>query len=121
MLQVLVALKKATGLSGVYVATDMSDYGSTAIIAYRKSRNLDENVFKDIHDYIIRESQGVAYRPSSDELDRGIIALVDITLISQARYLISAGTGTFQAWVAAKFLENHHNDERLWSKITVCT
>ena len=99
----------------------MGDYGSSWLIGYRKRKHLDENVFKDIHDYIIQESQGVAYSPRSNELDRGTIALVDMTLISQAQYLISAGTGTFQAWVAAKFLANRRNDERLWSKITVCT
>ncbi len=99
----------------------MGDYGSGWLVGYRNRNHLDKNVFNDIQDHIVKKSQGVAYSPPSDELDRGVIALVDMTLISRAQYLISAGTGTFQAWVAAKFLQNHRNDKQLWSKITVCT
>ena len=99
----------------------MGDYGSRWLIRYRKKQNLGENVFKDIHDYIVKKSKGVAYSPSTDELDRGVIALVDITLISRAQYLITAGKGTFPEWIAARFLANHRNDKHAWSKITICT
>jgi hypothetical protein len=98
----------------------MGDYGSSWLVQYRSKQKLDENVFKDIHDFIIKMSKGAAYSPPPDTLDRGTIALVDMTLLSRAQYLISAGTGTFQQWIGARFLENHRNDKRSWSKITVC-
>ena len=120
VLEVVIALKSTTGLSHVYVATDMGDYGSAWLVRYRSLEHLDENVFKDIHDHIIEKSKGAAYTPPSDTFDRGSIALVDMTLISRAQYLISAGTGTFQQWIGARFLQNHRNDKQSWSKITVC-
>ncbi|XP_028402728.1 uncharacterized protein LOC114525545 [Dendronephthya gigantea] len=120
LLEVLVALKKTHGLSKVLVATDMGDFGSGSLVRYRMTKHLNENVFKDIHDRILKESKGVTYSPSSDKLDRGVIALVDITLLSQARHLVSAGDGTFHEWLAARFLNEHRNDREIWSKTTVC-
>lgn len=110
-----------TALSHVYVATDMSDFGSEGFVKSRKLTHFGD-VFKNIHDYIIAKSQGVTYSPAPHVVDRGVIALVDMNLVAHAQYLISAGRGTFQKWIGAKFLDNHrHDDKRLWSKITVCT
>ena len=100
----------------------MGDYGSSSLVHYRKVKNLGENALKNIHDYIIAKSQGVAYSPPPHVVDRGVISLVDMNLVAHAQYLISAGKGTFQKLMAAKFLEIHrHDDKRLWSKIIVCT
>ena len=100
----------------------MSDYGSGSFGRYEKDKNLGENVFKNIHDYIITKSQGVVYSPPSHVVDRGVISLVDMNLIARAQYLITAGGGTFQEWIIARFLDIHrHDDKRSWSTITVCT
>ena len=98
----------------------MGKFGSGWLVRYRKEKKLNENVFNDLIDYIISESKGISFIPSSDSLDRGVIALTEMNLVGRARYLIIAGTGTFQKWISAKFLDNqrYHHDE--WSKITVC-
>ncbi|XP_028408760.1 uncharacterized protein LOC114531324 [Dendronephthya gigantea] len=120
VLQALFALKRITGLSRVYVATDMGEYGSSWLVRFRSKNHYHENFFKDIHDDVVKQSQGVTYRPPSNVVDRGIIAMVDLTLLSRARHLISAGPGTFRETVAAKFLENRRSDKQTLSQITVC-
>ena len=100
----------------------MSDYGSGSFGRYEKEKNLEENVFKNIHDHIIAKSQGVVYNPPSHVVDRGVISLVDMHLIARAQYLITAGRGTFQEWIIARFLDIHrHDSNRSWSTITVCS
>ena len=113
-------MKISSGLSRVYVATDMGNYGSGSLARYRSKENLDKNFFKDIHDHIVGMSKGTAYNPPPGTLDRGTIALVDMTLASRAQYVLSVGTGTFQQWIGARFLQNHREDKRRWLKITVC-
>ena len=99
----------------------MSDYGSGWLVRYRNKNNLKENVFKNIHEYIITKSQGVVYSPPSHVIDRGVISLVDMNLVARAQYLITAGGWTFQEWIVARFLDIHrHDDKRSWSTITVC-
>ena len=106
IIQALVALKNITGLSRVFVATDMGDYGSHWLARFRSKNHYHENFFKGIHDDVVKKSRGVTYRPLSHVVDRGIIALVDLTLLSRAQHLINAGPGTFRKTVAAKFLVN---------------
>ena len=110
--QVLMVVKSTYGLSQVFIATDMGNFGAA------KRR---EKVFDLLNNHILKESKGVSYSPSSDKLDRGVVALVDMTLISGARHLITAGGGTFQEWVTVRFLGEHRNDRGMWSKTTICT
>lgn len=117
------ALKTMSGISQVYVASDMSRYGSAVINRYAKQK---DNPFPDIYNSLIFRVGGVAYNynaTSSFITDRGAIALVDLTLATQAQYLVTAGNekmSSFVRWVAGKFLANHREDKELWSKISVC-
>ena len=96
----------------------MSDYGSGWLAHYGKVKKQSEH-FKSIHNNIIAKSQGVSYNPPH-AVDRGVVAMVDINMVARAQYYISAGGGTFQEWITAKFLEFHRHDKQLGSKITVC-
>ncbi|XP_046864265.1 uncharacterized protein LOC124458258 [Xenia sp. Carnegie-2017] len=86
VLQVLSAVKEHIKLSQEFVATDMGKFGSGWLVRYRKEKKLNENVFNDLIDYIIRESKGISFIPSSDSLDRGVIALTNMNLVSRARH-----------------------------------
>ena len=99
----------------------MGDYVSGWLVRYRKKNNLKENVFKNIHEYIIAKSQGVVYSPPSHVVDRGVISLVDMNVVARAQYLVTAGGWTFQEWITARLLDIHrYNDKRSRSTITVC-
>ena len=98
----------------------MGKYGSSWLVGYRIKKKLDENFFNDLNEYIVAQSQAITFIPSSDSVDRGVIALADKKLLANSQYLITAGNGTFQEWVEAAFLEHHRYDKEAWSIITVC-
>lgn len=124
--EVIDVLKERSGLSRVYLASDMSKYGSDTLQKYVSDAKLDRNPFPGMFTSLMSRVGGVVYNynPSTSEIsDRGAIALVDLTLLSQAQYLITAGResgSSFVRWVTGTFLANHREDKELWSKISVC-
>jgi hypothetical protein len=124
--EVIDALKTISGISRVYVASDMSKYGSKALVQYVGKAKLDHNPFPEIFTSLVSRTGGVVYNynaTTSEITDRGAIALVDLTILSQAQYLVTAGQesmSSFLRWVIRKFLANHREDKKLWSKISVC-
>ncbi|XP_028418670.1 uncharacterized protein LOC114544156 [Dendronephthya gigantea] len=119
------ALKAMSGISHVFVASDMSKYGS-AVLSNYANKAKEKNPFPDIYKSLISRVGGTVYNynaTSSFVTERDSIALVDLTLLTQAQYLVTAGDETmssFVRWVAGKFLANHREDKELWSKISVC-
>ncbi len=126
IVQVIDALKTTSGISHVYVASDMSQYGSGSLLAYVAKAKLDHNPFPEIFTSLVSRVGGVVYNynaSTSEITDRAAIALVDWSLMTQAQYLITAGResmSSFLRWVIGTFLANHRDDKELWSKISVC-
>ena len=125
LVDVVNELKALVGISHVYVASDMSKHGSGSLLSY-VNRNLDHNPFPEIFSSLISRVGGVVYNynaSTSEITDRSAIAIVDVTLLTQAQYLITAGKesmSSFLRWVIGTFLANHRDDKDLWSKISVC-
>ena len=126
IVEVIQALKTASGLSHVFVASDMSKHGSASLLKYVKVAKLDHNPFPEIFESFVSRIGGVMYNyntSTSGITDRGAIALVDLTTLTHAQYLITAGRekmSSFLRWVIGTFLANHRHDKELWSKISVC-
>ena len=126
IVQVIDALKTTSGISHVYVASDMSQYGSGALVGYVADAKLDHNPFPEMLTSLVSRVGGVVYNynaSTSEITDRDAIALVDWSLMTQAQYLITAGrqsASSFLRWVIGTFLSNHRDDKELWSKISVC-
>lgn len=120
--EVIQTVKESSHISQVLVATDMSNFGSGAWTGLLRGVTHEDNTLKDLNDSVVSNIGGVVYKPKEDLIDRGVVALVEMTLISQAQHFIAIGTGSFQEWVEAKFLEYHRDDARTsWSLIKLCS
>lgn len=127
VVDVVAALKTITGINLVYLASDMSKYGSGSLLRnYLGSSKNKTNPFPEIFRSLKSRVGGVVYdyNPLNTEIvDRGAIALVDWSLLSHAQYLVTAGDeemSSFVRLVIGSFLTNHQDDKELWSKISVC-
>lgn len=124
LVNVIKNTKKYFGISKVFVATDMSDFGSGSWAGGLKTKNLDTHALKIVHSNLITRIGAVVYKPSADwqTPDRGAVSLVELSIIAHAQHLLTIGTGSFQEWAVAKFLEFHRDDDpKLWSLTRFCS
>ena len=120
--EVVSMLKQLSDITQVLIASDMSDFGSGSWGGSLKGEVYNDNTLKDLHSFLISSTGGIEYKPTTNDRDRGVVALVEMDLIARAQHLITIGTGSFQEWIKAKFLEQHRNDDRpSWSLITMCS
>jgi hypothetical protein len=114
-------LKAVSGITQVLIASDMSKFGSGS---WKRSLKEPEEhqTLRKLHSFLITSTGGIEYKPTADDVDRGVVALVEMTLLARATHLITVGKGSFQEWVKAKFLEQHREDDQpQWSLITMCS
>ena len=115
--ELLKLLKAMSGIAHVLVAADTSSFGSYAWEGQEIHRTL-----KNLHSTLISSVGGSEYQPTAGYLDRGVVALVEMSLLARATHLVTVGKGSFQEWVKAKFLEQHRYDyQSSWSLITMCS
>ena len=116
-------LKTLSDITEVFIASDMSDFGSGSWKGSLKGEVYNENTLKDLHSFLVSSTGGIEYKPGNvDNIDHGVVALTEMNLIAQAQHLITIGTGSFQEWIKARFLDLHRNEERpLWSLTTMCS
>ena len=126
MVMAVNAYKRISGISHVYVASDMSKYGSGFLLKFLFSNKLPHDLFLDIYNSLISRIGGLAYHynaSTSEIRDRGAIALVDQTLLVNAEYLITAGDenmSSFVRLVVGKFLANYREKKDRLSRISIC-
>ena len=116
--------KKSFGISKVFVATDMSNFGSGSWAGSLKTQNLDAHALKIIQSALMERIGAVVYKPSADwqTPDRGAVSLVELSIMAHAQHLLTIGTGSFQEWAVANFLEFHKDDNpELWSLTRLCS
>ncbi len=120
--EVVSVLKELSDITQVLIASDMSNFGSGSWKGSLKGELYNDNTLKDLHSFLMSSTGGIEYKPAANNRDRGVVALVEMELISRAQHLITIGTGSFQEWIKAKFLEQHRDDVRpSWSLITMCS
>jgi hypothetical protein len=119
--ELLKVLKAVSGITQVLIASDMSRFGSGAWGSLLKEPK-EHQTLRELHSFLITSTGGIEYKPTADDVDRGVVALVEMTLLTRATHLITVGKGSFQEWVKAKFLEQHREDDQpQWSLITMCS
>ncbi|XP_028399136.1 uncharacterized protein LOC114522600 [Dendronephthya gigantea] len=115
-------LKELSDITHVFVASDMSNFGSGSWKGSLKGEVYNDNTLKDLNSFLISSTGGIEYKPPASDVDRGVVALVEMALIERAQHLITIGMGSFQEWIKAKFLEKHRDEGRpSWSLITMCS
>ena len=127
-LRVLVNIIKSTqkifNITKVFVASDMSEFGSGSWAGILKDKSVDASALRNIQSNLIERIGAVVYKPSADwkTPDRGAVSLVEQSIIAHAQHLLTIGTGSFQDWAVAKFLAFHRDhDSMVWSLTRLCS
>ena len=121
---VLKLLKNLFKVDKVFVATDMSSFGSKSWKDSVKRDTITDETLPKLQDLVLSVTNGVIFQQTADNgkpLDRGFVALVEVTLVSQAQSLLTIGHSSFHEWTTSKFLEFHRNESpNTWSLVKLC-
>ena len=55
-------------------------------------------------------------------MDHGVVAIVEMNILSHSNHLVTLGSGSFQEWVMALFIEKKKDLKQLdWTIARVCS
>ena len=121
---VLRLVKKLFDVDKVFVATDMSKFGSGSWTSSVKRDKITKRTLPRLQNLVLSVTNGVTFEQVADNgvpIDRGVVALIEMSLVSQAQRLLTIGHGSFHRFVTSKFLEFHRNEPpATWSLIKLC-
>lgn len=121
---VLRLLKGLFGTDRVFVATDMSRYGSKSWKDSVKRDVVTDETLPALQELVLSVTKGVTFAQTAGKetrLDRGFVALIEVTLVSQAQSLLTIGHSSFHEWASSKFLDFHRNESpATWSLVKLC-
>ena len=121
---VLRLVKKLFDLDKVFVATDMSKFGSSSWKLSVKRDKITEKTLPRLQNLVLSVTNGVTFEQAADNgvpIDRGLVALIEMSLVSQAQRLLTIGHGSFHRFMASKFLEFHRDEPPItWSLVKLC-
>jgi hypothetical protein len=121
---VLKLIKGFYNVDKVYVATDMSKFGSKSWKDSVKRDTITDETLRKLQDLVLSVTNGVTFEQAADNgeaFDRGFVALVEVMLISRAQSLLTIGYSSFHEWTTSKFLEFHRDESpTTWSLVKLC-
>ena len=117
-------IKDLFHIEKVFVATDMSRYGSASWKDSVKRDVITDETLPMLQALVLTATNGFTFEQTADQaesLDRGFVALVEMTLVSQAQSLLTIGYSSFHEWTSVKFVDFHRNDlPTTWSLVKLC-
>ena len=107
----------------VFISSDIGEFGSDQL-----SSNFNQNQLKTInakYEWLVRKLNAITYsvlRPRHYIwTDRGLVALIQLHILSQASFLITLGAGTFQKWITDTFKARRYRyGDQAWTITKVC-
>lgn len=107
----------------VFISADIGKFGSDQI-----SSNLNSEQVKAVnkkYNWLVKKLDAVTYSVLRQKhhiwTDRGLVALIQLNILSQASSLITLGAGTFQKWVTDKFKARQEAvGDQTWTITKVC-
>ena len=122
---VLRLVKKIFEVDKVYVATDMSIFGSSSWKNSVKRDKITGKTLPRLQNLVLSVTNGVSFEQAADNgvstYDRGLVALIEVSLVSQAHSLLTIGHSSFHEWATSEFLEFHRKESpAAWSLIKLC-
>ena len=125
LVKYVIKLKHDHKINQVFLATDLTDFGSDTLIPPINKDTALAKRLKGFQDLLIRDLKPILYMPRRTRdwlfMDRGVVAITEMKLLIDGTHLVTLGSGTFQEWILDVFLEQHSKDEDLfWSVTRVC-
>lgn len=119
VVKLVASLKQKHKIDTVFLATDLTQYGSDILRVPRKSASLDffENQLSD-------GLKPKKYSPHEKDpmlRDHGVVAIVEMNILSNADYMVTLGSGSFQEWVMALFIGKKKDSKQDWAITRVCS
>ena len=107
----------------IFISSDIGRFGSDQILS-----NLDANQIKTLNAkyiWLVKKLKAITYselRPRHHIwTDRGLVALIELNILSQANHLITVGAGTFQKWITDTFKARRKiYEDQTWTLTRIC-
>ena len=93
---------------GVFLATDLSDYGSDTL-KDRAESNDRRSLSRFLHEAL---KYPITFDPRGLLYDSGAVAIVELNILSLATRIFTLGSGNFQQWVIDLFLKRHGHEKQ---------
>ena len=109
-------LKQKYRINTVFLATDLTQHGSDTLLPNNKK---DLKRFEKI---LMDKLKPKCYSPHQTDpalMDHGVIAIVEMNILSHSKHLVTLGSGSFQEWVMAQFMETNKGQD--WTISRVCS
>eukprot|EP00794_Sanderia_malayensis_P008195 gene8194-9073_t len=116
-------LKKSKNIQKIFLSADVGPYGSDQI-----NPNFDSTEIKVItkkYEWLASKLHAVTFSPIRSKhhiwTDSGLVALIQLHILSHASYLITLGSGTFQKWMTNTFkARKASQNDQSWSITRTC-
>lgn len=103
--EVVALMRTKLGVQNVFLLADFGKYGSGML----PKNHVAE--LTTMYADLVKSLNAICYHPNSqsrpDLADRGVVALVEMTIASLSNHLVTVGRGTFQDWLVSRFLRNN--------------
>ncbi|CAB4019343.1 Hypothetical predicted protein [Paramuricea clavata] len=109
-------LKQKYGMSTVFLATDLTQYGSDTLLPNNRKR------LKRFDKLLMDKLKPKRYSPHLTDpslMDHGVVAIVEMNILSHSKHLVTLGSGSFQEWVMALFMDMKKGQD--WTISRVCS
>ena len=114
----ILKLKQKYGINSVFLATDLTSYGSDTLLP-GNSKHL-----QGFEKLLIDKLKSRKYSPHKTDpslMDHGVVAIVEMNILSHSKHLVTLGSGSFQEWVIALFMETKTGQSPDWTISRVCS
>ena len=118
VIRAVLKLKQKHGIESVFLATDLTQYGSDTLMSSNpRSRKAFEKRLMDK----LRPKRYSPHQTDRSLMDHGVVAIVEMNILSHSEHLVTLGSGSFQEWVMALFVETKKGEKQDWTISRVCS
>lgn len=116
-------LKQKEKIDTVFLSTDLTQYGSDTLVPGSSAMHRDKNL-NYFEKHLSDSLNPKKYSPNEKEpllMDHGVVAIVEMNILSHSNHLITLGSGSFQEWVMALFVQKKKALKQDWTISRVCS
>ena len=109
-------LKQKYRIKTVFLATDLTQFGSDTLLPNKVKR------VKEFERLLMDQLKAKRYSPHQTDpplMDHGVVAIVEMNILSHSKHLVTLGSGSFQEWVIALFKDTKKRQD--WTISRVCS
>lgn len=123
IIKVIGKLKQKHKIDTVFLATDLTQYGSDTLVHRNSATDLDKSL-RYFEKHLSDGLNPKKYSPHKKDpllMDHGVVAIVEMNILSHSDHLVTLGSGSFQEWVMTLFNEKKKHLKQDWTITRVCS